>query len=185
MSKIGYAYTTEDREYLTKELEGLGIYGCDQIAIETDSEGSATHPHKELDMIMEKLGENDSLIVYELLCLGKSVIQLADFVKELEDKGATLVIIHKEGKLADLDDATYIAFIKKMAEMEKMIIRERTSRGLEEARRHGRVGGRPKISEETVARIRFLYEHNKYTLRQIAEECDISLGTAYKYIQEK
>lgn len=185
MSKIGYAYATKDREYLTKELEALGKFGCDQIAIETDIEGETTHPHKELDAIMEKISEGDEIIVYELLCIGKSVIQLADFFKELEAKGAKLSILHKEESIANIDDATYIEMIKQMAKMEKAIIRERTSRGLEEARRHGRIGGRPRISEETVARIKFLYHNNKYTLRQISEECGISLGTAYKYIQEK
>ncbi len=184
MSIIGYAYTTKDRGYLTKELESLGVFGCDEIAIETDAEQAATHPHKELDSLLEKINEGDKIVVYELVCLGKSVIQLADFISALEEKGAELLVINKDVEEQGIDEKTYISMIKKLANMEKHIIRERTSRGLEEARRHGRIGGRPKISEETVARIKFLYHNNKYTLRQIAEECDISLGTAYKYIQE-
>jgi AcrR family transcriptional regulator len=41
------------------------------------------------------------------------------------------------------------------------------------------------VSEETIERIRFLYKFRSYTLREIAEECNVSLGTAYKYVQEE
>lgn len=51
------------------------------------------------------------------------------------------------------------------------------------ARRRGKIGGIPKISKETVERIKILYNDRSYTLREIAEECDVSLGTAYKYVQ--
>ena len=183
MTTIGYAYTTGDKNYLTTQLESLEAYGCDRIVIEGETAGNGSLPHHELNDLMETLTENDKIIVHDLVSLGKSVIQLADFVIALEEKNVNVVIIEKDDRAADLDDASYIFMIKKLAEMEKKIIRERTSRGLEEARRQGRIGGRPKIAEETVERIKFLYHHNKYTLRQIAEECDISLGTAYKYIQ--
>lgn len=72
----------------------------------------------------------------------------------------------------------------KIAEMEKSVIRERTTKGLKEARLKGRVGGRPRISPETIEKIKSLYNHKRYTLRQIAQECNISLGTAYKYVQQ-
>lgn len=185
MTIVGYAYTTEDKGYLSSQLEKLGKHGCDKIVLETDGLKTVTHPHVELEAAIETMEAGDKLVIFELVCLGKSIIQLAEFITELDEKGIDLIVLEKEADLASIDDATYTAMIKNMAQMEKAIIRERTSRGLEEARRNGRIGGRPRISEETVERIQFLYHNNKYTLRQIAEECNISLGTAYKYTQER
>ncbi|CAM3255414.1 recombinase family protein [Vagococcus sp. PNs007] len=185
MSIIGYAYTTKDKEYLSSQLEALGKYSCDRIVLETDTYSETSHPHVELENALEEMQAGDKLIVFEMLCLGKSIIQLSDFIAELNEKGVQLINLKKPEELAHLDDVTYTAMIEKMAKMEKEIIRERTSRGLEVARKNGRIGGRPRISPETIEKIQSLYNNNKYTLRQIAEECDISLGTAYKYTQER
>ncbi|MBP1043776.1 recombinase family protein [Vagococcus sp. BWB3-3] len=184
MTTIGYAYKSEDQGYLSSQLESLGKYGCDRIVLETDDQAKTTHPHVELEATLETMEAGDQLIIFELVCLGKSVIQLADFIAELDEKGVELIVLEKDEALKGLDNKVFTAMITNMAKMEKAIIRERTSRGLEEARRNGRIGGRPRISEETVERVQFLYHNNKYTLRQIAEECNISLGTAYKYTQE-
>ncbi|MGX7059347.1 recombinase family protein [Vagococcus humatus] len=183
MSKIGYAFATEDKSYLSKQLESLGKYGCDRIVLETVTGKGATHP--ELDEAIETMEQGDALIVHELICLGKSVIQLADFLAELDEKEIKLVVLNRAAELQEMDEELYTTMIRRIAGMEKTIIRERTSRGLEEARKQGRIGGRPRISEETIEKIQFLYKNNKYTLRQIAEECNISLGTAYKYTQSK
>lgn len=184
MTIYGYAYTTEDKDYLAEQLENIGTFGCDTVILEPAAQDSGSLPHKELDMLLDKVTAGDQIVIYQLVCLGKSVIQLADLLVELKEKEVALKILKKDPVLAQLDEDVYLYMLEKIAQMEKTIIRERTSRGLEEARRHGRIGGRPKISQETVERIRFLYHNNKYTLRQIAEECNISLGTAYKYIQE-
>jgi len=96
-----------------------------------------------------------------------------------------LVVIEKDKEFNGLDNDVYLNLVKRIAETEKIIIKERTTKGLEEARKNGRIGGRPKISQEKINQIRFLYNNNRYTLRQIAEECNISLGTAYKYVQER
>ncbi|QIL46346.1 recombinase family protein [Vagococcus coleopterorum] len=185
MSTIGYAYTTKDKTYLSAQLEALGKNECDRIVLETDSFEQTSHPHVELEAAVAEMTKGDTLVVFELICLGKSIIQLADFISSLNDKGIKLVILSKPAELAHVDSSTYSLMVGKMAKMEKEIIRERTSRGLEVARQNGRIGGRPRISQETIEKIQTLYSDNKYTLRQIAEECDISLGTAYKYTQAR
>ncbi len=83
-----------------------------------------------------------------------------------------------------IDDRQFYDLVSEIAEMESFVISERTTRGIQKARRSGRVGGRPKVSEETIEEIRYLYHNQSYTLREIAEKCDVSLGTAYKYVQD-
>jgi DNA invertase Pin-like site-specific DNA recombinase len=176
MKTIGYVYASSEESYVKEQIEGLKSVNIETVTVEEElNEGIS----------QATLNSGDELVVYELRCLGKSIIQLAEFLAELKEKNIQLVVVKKGAAYSDIADGPYVEMILKIAEMEKMIIRERTTKGLQEARRKGRVGGRPKISEETIEQIRFLYNNNRYTLRQIAEECNISLGTAYKYVQER
>ncbi|MGX4685717.1 recombinase family protein [Vagococcus sp. JNUCC 83] len=185
MKKIGYVYASSEENYVREQIDGLNSLNIETVSIEKETNEEISQSDTVLTDIVENLESGDQLVVYELRCLGKSVIQLAEFLGQLKDKGIGLVVVKKGEAYSDIDDAAYLEMVLKIAEMEKLIIRERTTKGLQEARRKGRVGGRPKISQETIDQIRFLYNNNRYTLRQIAEECNISLGTAYKYVQER
>ncbi|MGX7026038.1 recombinase family protein [Vagococcus hydrophili] len=185
MKKIGYVYASSEEAYVREQVEGLKGFSIETVSIEKEDMSEISQSDIVLTQVIESLGAGDQLVVYELRCLGKSIIQLAEFLSELKAKDIQLVVVKKGAAYSDINDGPYVEMILKIAEMEKLIIRERTTKGLQEARRKGRVGGRPKISEETIEQIRFLYNNNRYTLRQIAEECNISLGTAYKYVQER
>jgi DNA invertase Pin-like site-specific DNA recombinase len=159
MEKIGYVFSSLDDTYIKEQIEAIKNFGVKKIILDEEEFNS--------------LRRGDELIVYELKSLGKSITQLATFFNFLEKKEVKLIIISKNFNLVD-----------ELAEMESFIISERTTKGIQNARRNGRVGGRPKISEEKIEEIRYLYHNQSYTLRKIAEECNVSLGTAYKYIQE-
>ncbi|MDT2815819.1 recombinase family protein [Vagococcus carniphilus] len=185
MKKIGYVYASSEDSYVKEQIEGLKGFKIETVSIEKEDLTGVTQNDAVLKEVVENLDAGDELVVYELRCLGKSIIQLAEFLNDLKERNIQLIVVKKGAAYSDIKDAAYVEMILKIAEMEKMIIRERTTKGLQEARRKGRVGGRPKISEETIEQIRYLYNNNRYTLRQIAEECNISLGTAYKYVQER
>ena len=185
MKTIGYVYASSEESYVKEQIEGLKSVNIETVTVEEELNEGISQNDDVLKEIVATLNSGDELVVYELRCLGKSIIQLAEFLAELKEKNIQLVVVKKGAAYSDIADGPYVEMILKIADMEKMIIRERTTKGLQEARRKGRVGGRPKISEETIEQIRFLYNNNRYTLRQIAEECNISLGTAYKYVQER
>lgn len=181
MKKIGYIYASSDTQYVKEQIGALK----ELEVVNLPKDSSDVQSEVSLKQVVQNLEEGDQLVVYELRCLGKSIIQLADFLLELKLKKIQLIVKEKGDAYNTISDEAYVEMILKIAEMEKLIIRERTTRGLQEARKNGRVGGRPKISKETIEQIRHLYNNNRYTLRQIAEECNISLGTAYKYVQER
>ncbi|WP_170167966.1 recombinase family protein [Vagococcus penaei] len=185
MKKIGYINNNGSDIYEKEQLNALTTYNVDNITATLDGEEIVLNDDIVLSEVIGELETGDELVVYELRSIGKSIIQLADFLEDLKTRGIKLVVLNKGEVYSGIDDTAYLEMILKIAEMEKVIIRERTTKGLQEARKNGRVGGRPKISQETIDQIRFLYNNNRYTLRQIAEECNISLGTAYKYVQER
>ncbi|MGO2082524.1 recombinase family protein [Vagococcus sp.] len=181
MKKIGYIYASSNQEYVTEQIASLK----ELEVINLPKDSSDLKIDMNLKQVVNSLEAGDQLVIHELRCLGKSIIQLADFLQDLKERGIKLIVKEKGTAYQTIDDDVYLEMILKIAEMEKTIIRERTTKGLQEARKNGRVGGRPKISKETIEQIRHLYNNNRYTLRQIAEECNISLGTAYKYVQER
>ncbi|MGY3767135.1 recombinase family protein [Vagococcus vulneris] len=184
MKKIGYVNKNGNSSYEKQQMVALEEFGVQNLTVPMTSD-TAVQADIVLEDIVSSLMEDDELVVYELRSIGKSIIQLADFLEYLKRRGIKLVVLNKGAVYENVSDNNYLEMILQIAEMEKSIIRERTTKGLQEARKNGRVGGRPKISQETIDQIRYLYNNNRYTLRQIAEECNISLGTAYKYVQER
>ena len=170
METIGYVYSSLDDSYIKEQIEALKNFGVKKIILEEEE--------------INFLKKGDALVVYELRSLGKTVNQLAIFFTYLKKMSIDLVVIKKGAAFKNTTDKQYFNLISEMAEMESFIISERTTKGIQMARRSGRVGGRPKISEEVIEEIRYLYHNQSYTLREIAEKCDVSLGTAYKYIQD-
>ena len=161
MKKIGYVYASSEENYVREQIDGLNSLNIETVSIEKETNEEISQSDTVLTDIVASLESGDQLVVYELRCLGKSVIQLAEFLGQLKEKGIGLVVVKKGEAYSDIDDAAYLEMVLKIAEMEKMIIRERTTKGLQEARRKGRVGGRPKISQETIDQIRFLYNNNR------------------------
>lgn len=170
MERIGYVYSSLDDSYIKEQIEAIKNFGVKKIILEEEE--------------VNELQKGDELVVYELKSLGKTITQLAHFFSFLEKKNIKLTIIDKDSEFHKINDHQFYDLVTEIADMESFIISERTSRGIQKARRSGRIGGRPKVSEETIEEIRYLYHNQSYTLRKIAEKCDVSLGTAYKYIQD-
>lgn len=171
MERVGYVnLDVLDEVCIVREMKALRKMGIKKI-LHSDNE-------------LNDLEENSELVVYDIKSLGKSVLQLEHFLSNLIEKNIQFTVANKHSKLSEISGSSLIGILKELAETEHYIIRERTVRGLNEAKRKGRIGGRPTVSEETIDRIRFLYHNQNYTLRDIAAECGVSLGTAYKYVQD-
>ena len=183
MRKVGYVYGFCDKGYIEEQFDALEELSLDTICYEKEGTQKITQNDEILEEVVAVLKPGDEIVIYELRCLGKAIIQLGDFLKKLQEKGIVLVVINKGRSLQELSDEMLTNLIISISFSEKEIISDRTTRGLELARRKGRVGGRPKISKETINKIHELYHKQSLTLREISEQCDISIGTAYKYAQ--
>lgn len=170
MERIGYVFSSLDYTYTEEQFSVIQSFGIKKIIIDEEE--------------ISNLKKGDELIVYELKSLGKSITQLAPFFAYLDKNDIKLTILSKNYDYPNLSNKQMLNIITELADMESFIISERTTKGIQKARRSGRIGGRPKIPDETIEKIKYLYHSQSYTLRKIAEECNVSLGTAYKYIQE-
>ncbi|MBO0482178.1 recombinase family protein [Candidatus Enterococcus courvalinii] len=181
MKIIGYARTTINDVDLTTQVEQLSTFGCQEIFHETYESKDAETMIK-LESVIEQMNQGDTLVICQLHRLGKSTRQLTEFTKLFDDRGLHLVSIAEEIDTRKPMGKIYFQLMEGLAIMECSLIKERTLIGLNEARKKGKIGGRPKIDAKTIKKIRRLYYEKKETIQFISSKCGVSVGTCYKYI---
>ncbi|HBY5157600.1 TPA: recombinase family protein [Klebsiella pneumoniae] len=136
---------------------------------------------KRLRRAIRQLHPGDSLVVWKLDRLGRSVRDLITLVSELQERG-----IHFRSLTDSIDTSTpagrfFFHVMSALAEMERELIVERTRAGLAAAREQGRIGGRRRImTEEVVERCRRMLA-NGATRQQAANVIGVAVKTIYKY----
>lgn len=182
MSKIGYVRTTiTDHDYQTQH-DLLQDFGYDQIFFDTYEALSPELSPTELDTVVAQMRSGDVLITADLSRLGRSTRQLTELMSLLQKRNIHLVSLAENIDTREPMGAIYFNLMEGLAEMESVLIKERTLVGLNNARKKGKIGGRPKIDPKTVKKIRQLYFDKKETIQFISTKCGVSVGTCYKYI---
>ncbi|PXL88509.1 DNA-invertase [Klebsiella variicola] len=176
---IGYARVSTGDQNLNLQKNALVRAECEQIFEDTASGKNARRPG--LRRAIRRLKPGDSLVVWKLDRLGRSVRDLITLVSELQGRG-----IHFRSLTDSIDTSTpagrfFFHVMSALAEMERELIVERTRAGLAVAREQGRVGGRRRVmTEEVVERCRRMLE-NGATRQQIADVIGVGVKTIYKY----
>ncbi len=177
---IGYARVSTGDQNLDLQKNALVRAECEQIFEDTASGKNARRLG--LRRAIRRLKPGDSLVVWKLDRLGRSVRDLITLVSELQDKG-----IHFRSLTDSIDTSTpagrfFFHVMSALAEMERELIVERTRAGLAAAREQGRVGGRRRMmTEEVVERCRRMLE-NGATRQQVADVIGVDVKTIYKYL---
>lgn len=181
MRKIGYTRTTINEPDATEQVQRLTDFGVDEIVAEIPQEKNNTCKTTRLESLLAEMTPGDILTVTQLNRLGRSTRQLAELTTLL--KKNQLHLISLKETINTVEDGTlYFDFMQHLADMECDLIKERTLVGLNEARKKGKIGGRPKIDPKVVKKIRRLYYEKKETIQWISNKCHVSVGTCYKYI---
>ncbi|HID8920446.1 TPA: recombinase family protein [Klebsiella michiganensis] len=177
---IGYARVSTSDQNLDLQKNALVRAECELIFEDTASGKNAKRPG--LRKAIRRLRPGDSLVVWKLDRLGRSVRDLITLVSELQERG-----IHFRSLTDSIDTSTpagrfFFHVMSALAEMERELIVERTRAGLAAAREHGRIGGRRRImTTEVVERCRRMLE-NGATRQQIADVVGVGLKSIYKYL---
>lgn len=160
---------------IEQELEVIGK--CDSIIILTPD-----LTRKSFYLMIE------SNINHEIVSVARDSIplQLLQMLPtfELLKKKKRWIKFLKKRNLSTLTDEEYLNVLHDLAYSEKRIIGNRSKLIVEQNREKGITLGRPAISEETIEKIYTLYHSDKRTIRYIAEQCHVSLGTVHKYIKD-
>jgi DNA invertase Pin-like site-specific DNA recombinase len=177
---IGYARVSTNDQNLSLQKEALEKCGCEKIYEDKVSGTRANRPG--LDKALEMLREGDTLVVWKLDRLGRSVKNLITLVSELNEKG-----IHFKSLTDSIDTTTpsgrfFFHVMASLAEMERDLIVERTKAGLEAAKKLGRKGGRKrKMTDSKIKSAKKLLE-NGIPPKDVANNLGISIATLYRWV---
>ena len=183
--KFGYARVSTQDQNLLLQTDDLKAYGCTQIFKEKVSGKNKERP--ELKELIQVFRKGDSVIVWKLDRLGRSLRDLIDLVAEIQSRGADFISIKDSINTQTATGRFTFNIFASLAEFEREIIRERTVAGLTAAKARGRSGGRPKglplKSMQKAQSALLLYNSEQKNVGEIAEELGLSRATCYRYIE--
>jgi DNA invertase Pin-like site-specific DNA recombinase len=184
--KIGYARVSTQDQKLELQLDALAHHGCEQIYREKKSGKTKDRP--ELEKMIGQLREGDTVVVWKLDRLGRSLRDLIDLVAEFQRRGVNFVSLQDGINTSTSTGRFTFNIFASLAEFEREIIRERTRAGLEAAKARGKRGGRPKgltaSALEKARTGRMLYDTGAKTVDEIAQILGISRATCYRYLNQ-
>lgn len=178
--KIGYARVSTRDQNLDLQIAALNAIGCERIYKEAMSGTKRNRP--ELNRALEHLRVGDTLVVYKLDRLGRSVKDLVELVGDLEKRG-----VHFQSTTDSIDTSTpagrfFFHVMASLAQMERELLVERTNAGLEAARAQGRVGGRKRAMTDSKLEAAKKLLASGATPRDVAANLGVSLPTLYRWI---
>jgi len=178
---VGYARVSTLDQKPALQTDALKAAGCERIFAEKASGVQRERPR--FKAALEHLRPQDSLVVWKLDRLARSIRQLIDTVEDFQARGIELRSLTKSIDTATPGGRLIFHIFSTRSEFERAVIRERTSAGLEAARERGRKGGRPKSlgpKELTVAKA--LLADRAITVEDIAARLKVSPATLYRHL---
>jgi DNA invertase Pin-like site-specific DNA recombinase len=178
---IGYARVSTDDQNLHLQQDALVKAGCEHIFEDRLSGVKVEREGLQKSLNYARVG--DTLVVWRLDRLSRSLKELIEMVTLLESKGIALRSLHETIDTSSTSGKLVFHIFAALAEFERNLIRERTRSGLEAARVRGRKGGRPKaLSPDKQTLTVSLYNAQRHTVEQICKMMGISKPTLYKYL---
>lgn len=178
---IGYArVSTQDQD---TELQRVALAGAGCEEIFTEKASGAQRDRPELAAALKYARKGDTLVVWKLDRLARSLRQLIETVESLEERGIGFRSLTESIDTTTNGGKLVFHLFAALAEFERGLIRERTLAGLAAARGRGRVGGRPSsMTPERIAVARALLAQPDFTAEMVANQIGVSVSTLYRHI---
>jgi DNA invertase Pin-like site-specific DNA recombinase len=177
---IGYARVSTQDQNLELQVDALTKAGCKKIFDDKISGSRAERPG--LTKALEMLREDDTLVVWKLDRLGRSVKNLVNLVGELHKQGIQFKSLTDAIDTGTPSGRFFFHDMASLAEMERELTVERTRAGLEVARQLGRKGGRKRQMTDSKIESAKKLLANGVPPRDVAKNLGVSVPTLYRWI---
>jgi len=178
---VGYARVSTDDQDLALQLDALAGAGCERVYRDTVTGAKAERPG--LASALDHLRRGDTLVVWRLDRLGRSLSQLIALMARLDEAGVGFRSLTEQIDTTTSGGKLIFHIFGALAEFERTLIRERTMAGVSAARARGRQGGRPKKLDPGKAEMaRRLYRDKGNSIGDICRTLGISRATLYRYV---
>ena len=179
---FGYARVSTEQQNLDRQIDMLQKYGVDYLYNEKMTGTKRNRP--ELEKLLERLTEGDTVVVESLSRLGRSTKDLIWLMETFNTKGVNLVSLKESIDTTTSTGKLLFTLMSALAQFERDVLADRTREGLAAARARGRKGGRRPIDKEAVRKAVKLYKTNQYTVSEITELTGVRKTTLYKNLHE-
>src|SRR5215211_3341719 len=184
--QIGYARVSTDEQTLNLQLDALKAADCAQIFTDRVSGTRAERPG--LTNALGHLRDGDTLVVWRLDRLGRSLPHLIETVTGLADRGVSFKSLTESIDTTNTGGRLIFHIFGALAEFERDLIRERTRAGLTAARARGRKGGHPRVKSladpRQLALAKQLYAAKQTPVGDLCRMFKVSRATFYRYMND-
>ncbi|QCB97186.1 recombinase family protein [Arthrobacter sp. PAMC25564] len=181
---LGYARVSTGDQDAALQQDALKAAGCYRIFADTASGSLESRP--ELTKVLDQLRPGDTLVVWRLDRLGRSIRHLIDQLADLQERGIGFRSLQEAIDTTSSGGRLVFHVFAALAEFERDLIRERTNAGLQAARARGRVGGRPALlTKDKLRTARRMYEQKDMTVAKIGEVLGVSRTTVYRALRRE
>jgi len=181
--RIGYARVSTLDQDTSMQEAALKAAGCERIVTETASGAKTDRP--ELGRVLRDiLREGDTLVVWKLDRLARSVRQLTETIEDLKARRIGFASLTEAIDTSTPSGMLVFHIMSSIAEFERNLIRERSMEGLKAARSRGRIGGRPrKMDQKDIVAAKAMIP--TMTASEVAKRFGVSRATLYRLIAEE
>jgi DNA invertase Pin-like site-specific DNA recombinase len=177
--QLGYARVSTGEQDFSMQVEALKAAGCERVFAESAS--GATKDRPELTAALSHSRAGDTLVVWRLDRLGRSLPHLVEIVGKLEKANVGFRSLSEGIDTTTPNGRLIFHIFGALAEFERELIRERTRAGLASARARGRKGGRPpKLGAEKMRIARRLLTDSDTTVSEVARTLGVHRSTLHK-----
>lgn len=177
---VGYARVSTFDQSLDLQLSALNDVGCEKLYQDHISGTKTNRPG--LNMALEVLRKNDTLVVWKLDRLGRTVKWLIDLVNQLHQKEIHFKSITDNVDTSSASGRFFFHVMASLAQMERELIAERTKAGLAAAKAQGRIGGRKrKMTQSKIESAKKLLASG-VPPKDVAQDLGVSIPTLYRWI---
>ena len=188
----GYARcsTSEDKQDINRQIRELKAAGAEKIIFEYEH-GDAKLKQN-LQLLLDSVQEQDTIITTEVSRLSRSTQQLCEIIEVIKRKCLRLIIVDsitvdcRSGQIDPMSQA-FIQMSAVFAELELSIIRARVRSGMTNAKAKGKKLGRPATTKEGIPAVFYrhypAYAAGQLNISELARVCGLSRPTVYKYLK--
>ncbi|NOU22152.1 MAG: recombinase family protein [Methyloglobulus sp.] len=177
---IGYARVSTQDQNLAMQISELRQAGCQRLFDDKISGTRADRPG--LGKALEMLREGDSLVVWKLDRLGRSMKHLVELVGDLHTQGIQFVSLTDGINTNTSAGRFFFNIMASLAEMERELIVERTRAGLAVARQGGRIGGRKRLMTDSKIESAKKLLASGVLAKDVAKNFGVSIATLYRWV---
>jgi DNA invertase Pin-like site-specific DNA recombinase len=181
---IGYMRVSTGEQNLDLQRDALDLAGCDRVFDDVCS-GRATE-RTGLDKALDIMRDGDTLVVWKLDRIGRSLPHVVGLVGDLQKRGIGLKVLTGDIDTTTVTGRLVFGIFATLAEFERELTHERTMAGLAAARARGRAGGRPRVmTKQKLKAAMALMADRDNAARDVAVQLGVSVSTLYAYVDAK